>query len=140
MYRVSPMTYLIAGWAGISISDRVVHCAQNELAIFDPPSGQNCSTYLSQYFEMGAPGQLSNPSATSNCEYCPLTNGAQYLAGSRIYAADAWRNFGFLWVYIVFNVFATIFLYYIFRVKKLSLEGVMREPKKILAKISARKK
>jgi ATP-binding cassette subfamily G (WHITE) protein 2 (PDR) len=136
MYRVSPMTYLIAGWAGTSLSQRQVHCARNELAIFDPPVGQNCSSYLSQYFEMGAVGQLSNPSATSGCEYCPITDGAQYLAGSQIYANDAWRNFSLLWVYIVFNIFATILLYYIFRVKKFSLE----KTKNLLAKFSAGRK
>ena len=117
---------------GTSLSQRQVHCARNELAIFDPPAGQNCSSYLSQYFEMGTLGQLSNPSATSGCEYCSIIDGAQYLAGSQIDAKDAWRNFGLFWVYIVFNVFATILLYYILRVKKFSLE----KPKDLLAKFS----
>lgn len=69
------MTYFIAGWAGTSVLDRVVHYAKNELAIFDPPSGQNCSSYLSQYFEMDTIGQLLNPAATFGCEEMRNTHG-----------------------------------------------------------------
>src|ERR1700744_5256765 len=61
MYRVSPFTYLIGGWAGTGLADRPVVCAENELAIFDPPAGQTCGAYLAPYLEGGAPGSLLNP-------------------------------------------------------------------------------
>ncbi|KAI9730851.1 MAG: GTPase-activating protein [Cirrosporium novae-zelandiae] len=128
MYRVSPLTYLIGGWAGTSLSDRIVRCAKNELAIFDPPSGQTCGEYLEKYFQMGATGNLYNPSASSSCEYCSLSTGAQFLAASRIYASEAWRNFGLLWAYIIFNIVATCFIYYIFRVKQFSFGRPAKSP------------
>ena len=31
---------------------------------------------------------------------------------------DRWRNFGIMWAYIVFNVFAALFLYWLMRVPK----------------------
>ena len=98
------MTYLIAGWAATGISGRTVRCADNELANFDPPSGQTCGEYLSRYLQAGAPGQLYNPDATSQCRYCPLTSADQFLAGSNIYESEKWRNFGIGFAYIFFNV------------------------------------
>lgn len=98
------MTYLVAGWAGTGLQGRLVRCARNELAIFDPPSGQSCQEYLARYLAAGAPGQLYNPDATSGCEYCPLTSANQFLAGSSVYPSQRWRNFGIGWAYIIFNV------------------------------------
>ena len=98
------MTYMISGWAGTGLTGRLVECARNELAVFDPPSGQTCRQYLADYFAAGAPGQLLNPSATSGCEYCPLTSADQFLAATNVYASQRWRNFGIGFAYIVFNV------------------------------------
>lgn len=117
MWRVSPLTYTIGGLAATTISDRDVQCAQDELAIFDAPSGQTCGEYLQRYLQQ-APGQLYNPDASTGCEYCPLSNGNQFLAGSRIYWDQRWRNFGIGFAYIGFNIFAAVWLYWFFRVRK----------------------
>lgn len=61
-----------------------------------------------------------NPSATANCEYCPVTNADQLLAAFRIYWNDRWRNFGIFWTYIVFDIFMAVLLYNLFRVRKAS--------------------
>ena len=122
------MTYLVAGWAGTALDDRKVHCAPAELANFDPPPGQTCRQYLSRYFAAGAPGQLYNPSATRQCQYCPLTSASQFLARSDIYPSERWRNFGIGWSYVVFNIAATVGLYYVFRVRRLSLVSLAKGP------------
>lgn len=118
MYRVSPLTYTVGGLSAVGLHGRAVHCAQNELAIFDPPSGQTCQTYLADYFKAGAPGSLYNPQATSGCEYCSIQSGDQFLAGSLIYYNQRWRNFGIVWAYVLFNIAAVVMLYYFFRVRK----------------------
>ncbi|KPI34416.1 Multidrug resistance protein CDR1 [Cyphellophora attinorum] len=125
MWRVSPFTYLIGGWAGTGLVDRVVKCAQNELAVFDPPEGQTCGVYLQKYMQAGAPGALYNPQATQACQYCPIRNANQFLAGASIYPSDQYRNFGILWGYIAFNVLAAVSLYYLFRVRGLSLRALV---------------
>lgn len=102
------MTYLFSGWAGTGLGGRFVECARNELAVFDPPAGQNCRGYLAEYFSAGAVGHLINPSATSGCEYCPMTSADQYLAGSNVFASQRWRNFGIGFSYIFFNVRAVL--------------------------------
>lgn len=83
MYRVSPLTYLVAGMTGTGLDNRPVHCSASELSVFNPPQGLTCGAYLASYLEL-APGQLYNPNATSQCQYCPLSNANQVLAASNI--------------------------------------------------------
>jgi len=130
MWRVSPFTYLIGGWAGTGLANRPVVCAQNELAVFDPPSGQTCGTYLANYLDGGASGTLLNPTASAGCEYCPIRNANQFLAGSSVYPSQQYRNLGIMFGYIAFNMLAAMGLYYIFRVKRVFLKGGRRERRK----------
>ena len=132
MYRVSPFTYMIGGWAGAGLAGRTVRCARNELAVFNPPSGQTCKAYLARYFQEGAPGQLYNPSATSGCEYCPLSSAEQFLAASNIYPEQRWRNWGIGFAFIIFNIFAAIMLYYIFRVRHFSFASLSKGPARVV--------
>jgi ABC-type multidrug transport system permease subunit len=78
-----------------------VTCAQSELNIFNPPAGQTCQSFASAFVEIS--GELLNPDATSACEYCCYSVGDQYLQTRNMSFDDRWRNFGFMWVYIVFN-------------------------------------
>ncbi|KIV77658.1 hypothetical protein PV11_09444 [Exophiala sideris] len=126
MWRVSPFTYLIGGWAGTGLANRPVVCAQNELAVFDPPQGQTCGTYLAKYINGGAPGTLLNPTANVNCEYCPIRNADQFLAGSSVYPSQQYRNLGIMFGYIAFNMLAAMALYYLFRVKRVFRKGNKR--------------
>jgi ATP-binding cassette, subfamily G (WHITE), member 2, PDR len=117
MYRVSPLTYIIGGVTGTGVTGKQVHCSSSELNIFNPPSGQTCGQYLKAYLAK-APGQLLNPSAASDCKYCPFTTSDQVLSVSGVTWATRWRDFGIVWAYIAFNVVMTLVLYYAFRVKK----------------------
>jgi len=116
MYRVSPLTYLVSGIISAGLHGRAIVCAANELAVMQPPSGLTCGAYLAQY-ATAAGGSVYNPNATSNCEYCPLTVADQQLARNAIYWGQRWRNFGFVWAYIVFNICGAVLLYYMFRVR-----------------------
>ncbi|GAB1205453.1 hypothetical protein APSETT445_004129 [Aspergillus pseudonomiae] len=125
MYRVSPLTYLIAGMTGTGLHGRAITCDAAELSVFNPPSGSTCGDYLAPYLQ-SAPGMLYNPSATQGCEYCQLQNADQYLASSNIYYSERWRNFGLGWAYIGFNVMGTVALYYLFRVKHYNPTSLVR--------------
>ncbi|KPI38214.1 ATP-dependent permease PDR15 [Cyphellophora attinorum] len=126
MYRISPFTYLVGGLAAVGLANRPITCAQNELARFDPPSGQTCGDYMQKYLAGGAPGQLLDPSATTGCEYCPIRNANQFLERSWISTSDGYRNLGILWAYIVFNAAAAMGLYWLFRVKRYRLSHLFR--------------
>ncbi|KKZ61668.1 hypothetical protein EMCG_03777 [[Emmonsia] crescens] len=117
MWRVSPLTYTVGGLAATGLHGRVVDCAENEFAIFNPPAGSTCGQYLERYLAAGAPGRLYDPSATEACRYCPMKNADQFLSTSEIFWSQRWRNFGLGWAYIGFNVFAAVVLYYLLRVR-----------------------
>lgn len=96
---------------------REVTCSERELSIFNPPDGMTCGEYLAPLAGK-APGTLKNPEAMLNCSYCPFKVADEFLAGSRIYWNDRWRNYGIMWAFICFNIAVAIFVYYMFRVRK----------------------
>jgi ABC-type multidrug transport system permease subunit len=126
MYRVSPFTYWVSGIVSTQLHGRPVVCSRDEMSIFSPPDGQTCGAYLEGFLSQ-APGVLQNPDATSDCQYCSLEVADQFLAGSGIYWDDRWRNFGIMWAYILFNIFVAVMTYYLFRVKRWNLSGLMKK-------------
>ncbi|PYH30935.1 ABC multidrug transporter [Aspergillus neoniger CBS 115656] len=116
MWRVSPLSYYIAGIAGTALHGRPIICSDSELSVFNPPSGQTCGEYLADYLTT-ATGRLYNENATESCEYCSLRSADQYLAGREISWDDRWRDYGIFWAYFVFNICAAIVFYYVFRVR-----------------------
>lgn len=122
MYRLSPFTYWIGGMAATLLHDRPVTCSTTETSTFDPPSGQDCGTYLAPYMQM-APGVLQNPNATEQCRYCGLSNSDQFLAGSNIFWTERWRNFGIVWAFVAFNISMAVLTYWLFRIAKFGKKG-----------------
>ncbi|KAF2092595.1 hypothetical protein NA57DRAFT_82150 [Rhizodiscina lignyota] len=134
MYRVSPLTYWVGGIVSTELHGRQVDCSATEVSMFNPPSGQTCQEYLAPYLSQ-APGTLQNPNATADCRYCSLSNADQFLAGSNIFWSERWRNFGLIWAYIGFNIFAATVLYWAFRVKKwenVGLKSMLATPAKFI--------
>lgn len=117
MYRVSPFTYWVSGIVATQLHGRPVNCSADETSVFDPPPGMSCGEYMAPFLQ-SAPGVLQNPEDDAGCRYCSLRVADQYIAQSRIYWGERWRNFGLMWVYIVFNIAVAIFTYWAFRVAK----------------------
>jgi len=118
MYRVSPFTYWVAGMAATMLHDRRVVCTSNEVSVFQPGGGAaTCQQWMQPYFDAGGPGYLLQPDATENCQYCQLSVADEFLAGVNIYWSERWRNFGLMFVYIVFDIAVAVFLYWFFRVR-----------------------
>ena len=104
MYRVSPFTYLIEGLLGQAIGGYDINCAPVELVQLTPPSGQTCSQYMQPYINSNG-GYLTNSDASSGCNYCQYRTTDEFLLNSfNISYSHHWRNFGFMWVFIAFNV------------------------------------
>merc|ERR1712070_1369286 len=81
MYRLSPFTYLVSGMLSVGLAGNEITCADNELIEFSPPSGQNCNTYMTEWFDSGFPGRLELGSGTSEttCRFCSYTNTDVFL-------------------------------------------------------------
>ena len=117
MYRVSPFTYLVDGMLATGIANNAVVCSSIEYLDFQPPPNETCGSYMAEYITTIG-GYLTNPDATSNCQFCQSSNTNSYLAGLNSEYSTRWRNFGIMWAFIIFNVFAALFFYWWARVPK----------------------
>ncbi|KIY64375.1 AtrD, ABC-transporter [Cylindrobasidium torrendii FP15055 ss-10] len=117
MYRVSPFTYLVSGMLSNGLANAEAHCSDLEVSSFDPPSGMTCSAYLTNYInDFG--GKVMNPNATQDCHFCAVTSTNTFLTQVSADYDERWRNYGIFWVYIIFNIFGALFLYWLARVPK----------------------
>jgi ATP-binding cassette subfamily G (WHITE) protein 2 (PDR) len=92
-----------------------VVCADFELLHFNPPSGQTCAAYMSTFISQ-AGGYLTNPNATTDCNFCDLSQTNDFLAINSTSHSNRWRDFGILWAYIIFNACGALFFYWLARV------------------------
>ncbi|KAM5361174.1 hypothetical protein ACJZ2D_013256 [Fusarium nematophilum] len=124
MYRASPGTYLISGIMSTAVAGSDVTCANNEVLSMAAPANMTCGDFMGPFVKE-AGGYLLNPSSSDSCQYCSLASTDQFLDRFQIEYSDRWWHFGLLWVYIAFNVAATLGFYWYFRVPKGS--GVKRQ-------------
>lgn len=100
-----------------ALANTNVVCSDTELLHFNPPSGQTCGTYMSTFIAE-AGGYLTNSDATDECSFCDLSQTNAFLASVSTSYSHRWRDFGIIWVYIIFNAAAALFLYWLVRVPK----------------------
>ncbi|KAF2450443.1 ABC multidrug transporter [Karstenula rhodostoma CBS 690.94] len=117
MYRANPFTYLVSSFMNMALGQAPAYCSPNEFQRFSPPPNQTCGQYLQKYIDM-AGGYLQNPKATDTCDFCQLSNTDQFLQQTNATWENRWRDFGLLWVHVVFNVSAATALYWLCRVPK----------------------
>jgi hypothetical protein len=79
-------------------------CAPIEYVTVRPPLAQTCPQYLSEFISTTG-GYVMNRNATDNCQFCSYRTTDELLqSNSNIFWSRHWRNFGFMWIYIVFNI------------------------------------
>ena len=117
MYRISPFTYLVDGMLSTGLANTAVVCSSIELVTFNPAANQSCGTYLAPYINSFG-GYVTNPAATSDCQFCSAGSTNVYLAQLSSQYSHRWRNFGIMWAFIIFNVFGALFLYWLARVPR----------------------
>jgi ABC-type multidrug transport system permease subunit len=119
MYRVNPLTYVVEGFLGTSVANAPITCASNEIITFQPADNATCDDYLREYLSV-AGGYVANGSGGSReeCQYCPMGSTNDFLSTLNIEFANRWRDFGFLWAYIIFNVAGAVLFYWLARVPK----------------------
>lgn len=117
MYYVSPMTHLASGALSNALHGIDVTCAAKEIVRVPAQQGMSCEDFLGP-FAQGAGGVLVDVGNSSVCGWCPLKNSDEFLERFEIEYDDRWRDFGVLWVYIVFNIAAAVGLYWLARVPK----------------------
>ncbi|EER38850.1 ABC drug exporter AbcA [Histoplasma capsulatum H143] len=111
MYRLSPATYLVGGLMSSAVANSEVHCAPHEILEMRSVEGSTCGEFLSAYIE-SAGGMVLNPGTTDICRYCTIASSNEFLAGFHIYYDTRWKDFGLMWVYILFNIIGALSLYW----------------------------
>ncbi|KAL2131092.1 hypothetical protein VTI74DRAFT_5566 [Chaetomium olivicolor] len=129
MYYVSPFTYWISGIVSTVLHQRPVECSPQETLTFPPPAGMTCAEYLAPLASQ-AQGTLQNPFDREACRYCSFSVADQFMASVDIFWSDRWRNFGIMWAYIFFDIAVAIAVYYVFRVRKVGIQGLVKKFKK----------
>lgn len=110
----------------VGVANTNVICADNEFVKITPPSNQTCIQYLKTFVD-ATKGNLTNPDATDECIYCSMSETNTYLAAVGSHYSERWRNFGLMWVYIIFNIAAALFVYWLARVPKKQLKKAKKE-------------
>lgn len=88
----------------IAIGHQEINCATKELSVLEPPSGSTCGSYMATYIQNRG-GYLTNPDATSACEFCSSRTTDQFFGPTfNISYSHHWRDLGIFCVYILFNV------------------------------------
>ncbi|KAH7159482.1 ABC-2 type transporter-domain-containing protein [Dactylonectria estremocensis] len=116
MYRINPFTYIIESFLGTSLGNAPMYCASNEFVRFTAPNGSTCAEYASDFLSQ-AGGYLADPDAT-DCEYCSMSETNQFLASINVRYGHRWRDFGFMWVFCIFNLCMALLFYWLARVPK----------------------
>ena len=117
MNKASPYTYYIQNLVSSFLHNRKIVCSDDELSKFNPPSGETCQQYLSEFLSRN-PGYLVNENATSNCEYCLYSNADQYLLTVQASYSNRWRNVGFFLLIFYLILDSVYSFYYFIRYKK----------------------
>ncbi|KII83910.1 hypothetical protein PLICRDRAFT_179945 [Plicaturopsis crispa FD-325 SS-3] len=116
-YFLSPFTHLIDGLFSNGVGGQRIVCAATELTTIVPPDGQTCGDYLGRFIAASG-GYLVDVNATTGCEYCSMSSADTYLTSLNMSFSNRWRNAGFMFCYISFNIFLTYLLTYLFQVRK----------------------
>lgn len=116
MYRVNPFTYIIESFLGTSLGNAPMYCNTNEFIRFAAPNGTTCGEYTADYISREG-GYLAKSDAT-DCQYCAMSNTNEFLASVNVSFDHRWRNFGFMWVYCIFNIAMALVFYWLARVPK----------------------
>ncbi|KAK6461713.1 multidrug resistance protein [Scheffersomyces coipomensis] len=125
MYRANPFTYLMQGILATGLANTNVICAEEELLVFNPPSGETCGSYMAPYMSF-AGGYLTDINATSGCQFCQMGSTNVFLTSVNAHFSQRWRNFGIFVSFIGINIILTIIFYWAARVPKRN-----REKKKV---------
>ncbi|PHH61774.1 hypothetical protein CDD81_7985 [Ophiocordyceps australis] len=120
LYWLNPSTYWMGGVLAATLAKQSVVCAANEAAHFEPPAGQNCSSFASDFVARAGRGYLVNPDATADCMYCPFANGIEYLDSLNVKPSQKWRDFGIFLAFCFSNWMLVYFFIYTVRVKRWS--------------------
>ncbi|KAE8367266.1 ABC-2 type transporter-domain-containing protein [Aspergillus caelatus] len=116
LFWADPMTYFFEPTVSTVLHGIQAQCAPQDMAVFDPPSGQSCMDYVAAYLD-GNPGYLANPNATQNCNFCPYSTGDDLARSLHFFYGSRWRDWAVFLGFGLTNTLLTFLATWIIRVK-----------------------
>jgi ABC-type multidrug transport system permease subunit len=114
VYRVNPLTYVIEALLGTTLANAPIVCSREEIVYFAPSNSSTCDEYMSGYMSVAGGYLVGNTGESTNeCGYCAMDSTNTFLASLNASFDNRWRDFGFLWAYAAFNIFAAIGFYWL---------------------------
>ncbi|KAJ5822763.1 CDR ABC transporter [Penicillium robsamsonii] len=117
MYYVNPVTWWLRGVLSAVLPEVKIECTSLEATHFNPPPGKTCDAYAGDFVNSAKVGYLVNPQATADCQYCPFTDGAQYMSNLNVQVDDKWKCFGIFLAFVIINWALVYFFIYTVRVR-----------------------
>ncbi|KAL0941992.1 ABC transporter CDR4-like protein 2 [Colletotrichum truncatum] len=117
MYWVSPMTYLASGALSTGLHGVPIECAAREIVHIPAQENMTCPDFLGVFVQIAGGRLVEIPDANA-CGWCPSYMTDDLLAVFNVDYGNRWRNFGLMWLYIIFNIGAGLGLYWLARVPK----------------------
>jgi len=114
MYHLDPFRYFLEGIITTILKPVVVTCNERDLYTYLVPPGQTCGEYSAEFLSLTT-GYVANPESTTTCSYCMYSRGEDFYNNLGWSYDNRWRNFGLLWAYWAFNIFAGAFFVWLFR-------------------------
>ncbi|BGP47011.1 ATP-binding cassette transporter snq2 [Rhodotorula kratochvilovae] len=107
LYRVNPFTYVVEGTMVNEMHGLAITCTPRELRVFNPPEGQTCAEWAGAFLRAST-GYLTNPDATSSCEYCQYANGDEFASTYGWEWRNRGRDIGIFAAFVLFNCAVTV--------------------------------
>ncbi|KAJ5784951.1 uncharacterized protein N7503_010163 [Penicillium pulvis] len=117
MYHISPFHFLISSLLSASVGGGRVICLEQEFLHIELRPNMTCGEYLADFIRLTG-GYVENPSATTTCSFCRISETNKFLAGTSTNSDVVWMDFGIMWIYIVLYIFGAAFLYWICGIPK----------------------
>ncbi|PRP75001.1 hypothetical protein PROFUN_07394 [Planoprotostelium fungivorum] len=114
MYPLDPFHYFLEGVLTTVLSPVTVTCNDRDLLTYNVPPGETCGSYSAAFLSR-ATGYVVDPTSTTTCSYCQYSSGQEYYETLDWSLDHRWRNFGLMWAYWAFNIFAGAFFVWLFR-------------------------
>ncbi|KAJ1036135.1 hypothetical protein NDA18_000001 [Ustilago nuda] len=118
----NPLYWYVRSMVGNILHDLPVRCRQEDLAVFNPPNGQTCGQYALQWAQ-SVGGQLLNPDASNNCEFCQFQVGDQFAATLGATWQFRWKGVGIVTGFTIGQLFLAYVAYWYFTEKGFGIGG-----------------
>jgi len=102
LYYLDPFTRVMGAMISTELHGLKIECRSNEFSVFEPPEGQTCSAWASEFVSAFG-GYLDNADDTSACRYCPYSVGEDFFVPLKIRYEDRWRDAFVLFGFFIFN-------------------------------------